>query len=480
MKINNNISAIVTNKQLLGTESSLTAAMERLSSGYKLNHAADNPAGMAISNKMRAQIRGLDQASRNASDGTSVLDTVDGALSEVTSMIQRMRELCVQAANGVYTDSELDSLQSEVASLREEVDRIATSTEFNTKSLLNGSQDAQVYPESANINDVSRLEVSQSVPEGDYKLEVTEPATQAEMELAGVTVNSLVGTNGTLIINDYSISINEEMTADEIYTQLRNGAQRAECNIEIAATELGENLKFSSTEYGVHADISVKYSTSDDSFKSVMDAAGIPDATDENATAMVSTGSNAVITLNTNTDESLFDTTATTEYDGNKITITDKNNFKMTMYLTPDLAAGTEIGLNVTQVGVMDLQIGANEGQKMQIRIPDMTAEAMYLDRLDVSTKHGARNGMAVLDGALERVNMVRSQMGAYTNRLDYTVNSLDETEENMESAISRLMDADMAAEMSEYTKYNVIEQAATSALAQANEIPSLALQLLQ
>ena len=156
MKINNNISAIITNKQLLGTESSLAATMERLSSGYKLNHAADNPSGMAISNKMRAQIRGLDQASRNASDGTSVLDTVDGALNEVTSMIQRMRELCVQAANGVYTDSELDSLNSEVTSLRSEIDRIATSTEFNTKSLLDGSQDAKVYADSDNIDNFSR------------------------------------------------------------------------------------------------------------------------------------------------------------------------------------------------------------------------------------------------------------------------------------------------------------------------------------
>ena len=479
MKINNNISAIITNKQLLGTESSLAATMERLSSGYKLNHAADNPSGMAISNKMRAQIRGLDQASRNASDGTSVLDTVDGALNEVTSMIQRMRELCVQAANGVYTDSELDSLNSEVTSLRSEIDRIATSTEFNTKSLLDGSQDAKVYADSDNIDDFSRAEVSSSVPEGNYAFSVTSPATRAEMEI-GVSVSSLVGKNGVLSVNEYGISIDENMTEEEIYAAIRNGAERGECVLETPGNAYGDNLKFKSVAYGVHADVSVSFTTTDDTFRSVMEGAGIPDSADDNATPLVNTGDNAVVTLNTNEDESLFKTSATVAYDGNKITITDNNNFQMTMLLKEELAAGTEVKCEVTQVGVMDLQVGANEGQKMQVRVPSMTADAMYLDRVDISTKHGAKNAMGILDDALNRVNAVRSQVGAYTNRLEYTVNSLDETEENMESAISRIMDADMAAEMTDYTKYNVIEQAATSALSQANELPSLALQILK
>lgn len=479
MKINNNISAIITNKQLLGTESSLAATMERLSSGYKLNHAADNPSGMAISNKMRAQIRGLDQASRNASDGTSVLDTVDGALNEVTSMIQRMRELCVQAANGVYTDSELDSLNSEVTSLRSEIDRIATSTEFNTKSLLDGSQDAKVYADSDNIDDFSRAEVSSNVPEGNYAFTVTSPATRAEMEI-GVSVSSLVGKNGVLSVNEYGISIGENMTEEEIYAAIRNGAERGECVLETPGNAYGDNLKFKSVAFGVHADVSVSFTTTDDTFRSVMEGAGIPDSTDENATPLVNTGDNAVVTLNTNEDESLFKKSATVAYDGNKITITDNNNFQMTMLLKEDLAAGTEVKCEVTQVGVMDLQVGANEGQKMQVRVPSMTADAMYLDRVNISTKHGAKNAMGILDDALNRVNAVRSQVGAYTNRLEYTVNSLDETEENMESAISRIMDADMAAEMTDYTKYNVIEQAATSALSQANELPSLALQILK
>ncbi|MCR4610461.1 MAG: flagellin, partial [Lachnospiraceae bacterium] len=145
MKINNNISALVTNRQLLRNEDYLAASMEKLASGLKINHAADNPSGMAISGKMRAQINGLDRASQNASDGVSVLQTADGALNEVTSMIQRMRELSVQAANGIVEQQDKEAIQSEISSLLEEVDRIATSTEFNTKTLLDGSLDTRVY-----------------------------------------------------------------------------------------------------------------------------------------------------------------------------------------------------------------------------------------------------------------------------------------------------------------------------------------------
>ena len=151
MKINNNISAVITNKQLLGTENNLSSSMEKLSSGLKLNHASDNPSGMAISNKMKAQIRGLDQASQNASDGTSVIQIVDGALGEVTDMLQRMRELAVQAANGTNSQKEKEACQLEIASLRDEVDRISETTEFNTKSLLDGSLDARVYADKKTV-----------------------------------------------------------------------------------------------------------------------------------------------------------------------------------------------------------------------------------------------------------------------------------------------------------------------------------------
>lgn len=479
MKINNNISAVITNKQLLGTESNLSASMERLSSGLKLNHASDNPAGMAISNKMKAQIRGLDQASRNSSDGTSVIQTVDGALGEVTDMLQRMRELAVQAENGVNSQKEKEACQLEIASLRDEVDRISQTTEFNTKSLLDGSLDARVYTDKENRDYVSRIYVSDQVAEGTYSLTVEKAATNAAFD-TGVKIDDLVGKNGILSINGYTVSIDDKMTKDQIYTALRDGAEIGECTI----SKIDEPLSFKSTAYGSHAQITLLQQSNDgDIF-----GAGVPNtAADPKADAVVAMGKNAEITLDA---DSAFDARATVSYEGNKVNITNTDGFQMSFLLEAGFekgfttAAGTVsagvINLEVTDIGIMDLQIGANEGQTMQVRIPATDVESLYLDDIDVTTIHGATKAMDRLDDAISKISQIRSQIGAYENRLDYTVTSLDETQENMTAALSRIEDVDMAEEMTEYTKYNVLQQAGTSVLAQANELPTQALQLLQ
>ena len=145
MRINNNISAVITNNQLLGTEESLADVMEKLSSGFNINHASDDPSGIAIAGRMQSQIDGLSQASDNGDDGISMLETAEGALNEVTSMLQRMRELCVQAANGTNSDSEKSSIQKEIDSLLAEIDRVSETTQFNTINLLDGSLDNRIY-----------------------------------------------------------------------------------------------------------------------------------------------------------------------------------------------------------------------------------------------------------------------------------------------------------------------------------------------
>lgn len=480
MKINNNISAVITNKQLLGTENNLSSSMEKLSSGLKLNHASDNPSGMAISNKMKAQIRGLDQASQNASDGTSVIQIVDGALGEVTDMLQRMRELAVQAANGTNSQKEKEACQLEIASLRDEVDRISETTEFNTKSLLDGSLDARVYADKENRDNISRIYVSDSVAEGTYSLIVDKAATNATYD-TGIQVDDLVGKNGQLSINGYTVKITDQMTKEEIYTALRDGAEIGECTI----SRIDKPLSFTSTAYGSHASVSlIQQSKDGDIF-----GAGIPNTqTNPDAKAVVTTGDNAEVTLDS--ANSAFDPRATVSYDGNKITITNTDGFNMSFLLEAGFEAGATtaagttttgvINLEVTDIGIMDLQIGANEGQTMQVRIPSTNVDSLYIDDIDVTTVNGPSKAMDRLDSAISTISQIRSQIGAYENRLDYTVGSLDETQENMESALSRIEDVDMAEEMTEYTKYNVLQQAGTSVLAQANELPTQALQLLQ
>lgn len=475
MRINNNISAVITNKQLLGTESSLAAAMERLSSGYKINHASDNPSGLAIANKMRAQIRGLDQASRNSADGTSVLQTVDGALSEVTDMLQRMRELAVQAANGVNSQTEKDAVQLEISSLREEVDRIAATTEFNTKSLLDGSLDARVYPDKASQENVSRLSVSDAVAEGTYKLTVEQAATQARYD-TGMTPTDLVGKNVNLTVNGYTVEIVSTMSEEAIKEAFRSGAEYADCAVEYADT--GE-ISIVSNKYGAHAEVEIsQFCKDEDVFADVPNFATAPEAK-----PWVDNGEDAKVTLDTT---SSFGQQATFAMEGNRLIITDRGGFRMDMLLASgyerDDANGIsgEITLDVTSIGILDLQVGANMGQSMPVRIPAMDVKSLYLDTINVSTVNGPLEAMDCLDEAITAVSRVRSQVGAFENRLEHTTASLDETEENITAAMSRIEDADMAEEMVEYTKYNVLEQAGTSALAQANELPELALQLLR
>jgi len=188
MKINHNMSAEIANKRLLASDRSLSSSIERLSTGLRINRASDDAAGMAISSKMKSQIRGLAQASRNASDGVSVLETADGALNEVHSMLQRMRELSVQAANETNMPDDLEAIQAEIASLRDEIDRISRDTEFNTKPLLDGTLDQRVYPDSRGIK---RMDISDSVMANMYSVNITADAEHAV--LAGGAVRRRSG-----------------------------------------------------------------------------------------------------------------------------------------------------------------------------------------------------------------------------------------------------------------------------------------------
>ena len=461
MKINNNISAVITNQQLLRTEDNLAASMERLSSGFKINHSKDDPSGMAISNKMKAQIDGLSQASQNASDGSSVLETADGALNEVHSMLQRMRELAVQAANDTNSQTDRESIQAEISNLKSEIDRISSTTEFNTKMLLDGSVGARCY-----ADNVSRIQTSEQVQAGPYEFTVTAAATRGEVSNTGaVTYPLTVG--GSVSINGASVELKPGMTHDEVIGALRDAAEMGNATIE----ENGSGFTIYSSAYGENA--SVLVTTSNEELR---DALHIPPV-DYQGSVNPSTGTDAEITMVKNSANSQFGSTATYAMDGNKVTFTDVGGFKMSMLLKPGYT-GT-IDVEVTDIGPMDLQIGSNEGQQMRVIIPPTDTENLYIDDMDVTTVNGASVAIDQADKAIAYISETRSSLGAYTNRLDYAVRSLDQTSENMESAISRLKDVDMALEMTDYTRYNVLSQAATSALSQANELPQMALQLL-
>ena len=471
MKINNNISAIISNKQLLRNEDALSKSMERLSSGFRINHASDDPSGLSISNKMNTQIQGLDRASRNSSDGMSVIDTADGAMQEITSMIQRMRELSVQAANDLNSLSDKEAIQVEVENLKSEVDRIASTTEFNTKSLLDGSLDNRVYTEH-----VTRVQTSEKVEDGKYLFKVETAATRATFDTQKTLPDTLQN-SGSVIFNGYEVSLEKGMTREEVYETLRKGAEIG--NAEIVG-EKDTNISYRSVDYGSDATLNVQVSNAELADELGIDMNGLNDKS--TTPGKIPKGANAQVTLD-RSDASQFKDhpQATVHYKGNKIVISDSNGFEMSMLLDAGYESSTDsITLDVTDIGPMALHIGANEGQQMTVKVAAMDTKSLYIDDLDLTKQGGPSKAISQLDDALAAVNKSRANLGAYYNRLEHTVASLDTTSENMNQAVSRIKDVDMATEMVEYTKDNVLQQAGTSALAQANELPQMALQLLQ
>lgn len=382
MRINYNVSAMLSNNALANNDNLLAQSLERLSSGLKINHAKDNPAGLAMAKRMNAQIEGLSKANDNANDGISVIETADGAMTEISEMLQRMNELAIKAANGPMSDSDRETVQDEVSQLKEEVARISETLEFNGQKLLNGEFELKGYV--YGDLDVKVSEYSKEVPAKKYT--INEISIEKEM-------------------------INGEETGNYIVTKL----------------DIGNEFP-----------------------------AG--------ATAQVSKD--------------------------NLLTIKGANGFEMTLDLSKiDLEKSLEnqtdvtiqnLTVDITGIGAMRLQVGANEGQVLAVEIPAISLRNMGIENLDVSTKEGALKGIGDIDKAVKYVSDVRGRLGAYQNRLESTVNSLDVTSENMTAAYSRIMDIDMAEEMTNYSTYQVLTQAGTSMLAQANQRPSQVLQLLQ
>lgn len=381
MKVNYNISAMLANNSLKVNDNKLTASLQRLSSGYKINSAKDNAAGLAISRRMNAQLKGLRAANQDAKDGVAVVEIADGALSECHDILQRMNELCVKSANGTLSNEDRTAIQSEVSSLAQELERIGQTTEYNGLPLLDGSFDYKGYVE--NNNEVKVKYYSDAVPFGNYTM----------------TVNTPVAGSETYTVDMTNIGTGDARTLEG---KFENGQL-------IAKGEDGYEIR---------------------------------------------------LELRTGWDA------------------------------TPNLQ------VNLTGYGAMTMQVGANEGQVVDIRIPELSLLNLGIGDTegnlaitlgpvgieDPSVDYQTKS-MEAIDKVAEAINFVssmRSRLGAYQNRLEHTQNNLSVSEENVTAAYSRIMDTDMAEEMANYSNLSVITQAATSILAQANERPSQLLQLLQ
>lgn len=460
MRINHNISALKSSNQLAKTNKGLDKSLEKLSSGFRINRAADDAAGMAISQKMKTQIAALEQASRNAADGISVIQTAEGALTEVGSMLQRMRELSVQAANGTNTEEDRAAIQAEITQLNEEIQRISDTTEFNTKILLNGNIDRKSY---SNNSSVKIIEMSDSVADINYSITVKKDAEQAIVTGTGGTMTDPKGTigaenGGTININGVDVKIEDTDTIEQAYEKIRNACSISNIDVEIK----NDSLTFTSKGFGSDESIDI---LCDNSKLSAIFGIGINESKQ---------GIDAEIELGDG-----FNSTATKSYDGKLVTVTDSNNFSMTFEIEPGIKDVT-VNVTILDAGPMELQIGANKGQTMDVRIPKVNPETLGIKDVNIGTEAGAQAAISAYDSAITQVTAIRAKLGAYQNRLEHSISNLDVTSENMTEALSRIEDVDMAKEMANYTQKNVLSQAGTSMLAQANQRPQTILTLLQ
>ncbi|WP_373471075.1 flagellin N-terminal helical domain-containing protein [Carnobacterium alterfunditum] len=355
MRINTNTAAMNTYSNLTSANASKSGSLAKLSSGLRINKAGDDAAGLAISEKMKNQISGMTQASRNAQDGISLIQTAEGALGETHSILNRMRDLTVQSANDTNTADDKTAIQSEINSLTEEIDRIAGDTQFNTKGLLNGD---------------------------------------------------------------------EVLVAEDLKTT-------------IATTDIA-------------------------------DAAGLSAM---NA-AILDIDSSATLTADTDT-VAAFQSLSEKDQ-GTVIAAYNKADTS-----TAPIDASLHVGTDEVKGTSFKFQIGANAGENISVSIADMTKTGLGIDGIDV-VNGNTDELLGKLDDAISSVSSQRANLGAVQNRLDHTVSNLATTKENLSEANSRITDVDMAEEMMSFTKSNILSQASTSMLAQANQMPQSVLSLLQ
>lgn len=560
MRIQHNISALNTHRNLNFTNTNANKALEKLSSGYKINRAGDDAAGLAISEKMRGQIRGLNMATKNAQDSISLIQTAEGALNEVHALLQRGRELSVQASNDTNVEQDREALQKEITQINDEINRIGGDTEFNTQKLLQGKA-VNVIDEAA-LNEFSgklknyMLKTAEDLVQSGYGLglgaqskeiavtfeakdngnslawvsswvdDTTGIAQRWEMTfdtkdvLGGMSDDEIEGTVAHEMVHavmsasgiNWADAKNPKWFKEGTAEYLTGGDGRA--NADISRVSLQNVLNLVNTTDEASQSTSEFYSSSylatsylDDYIRT--NAAG-KDLSDvlgkmKDGTSSLEEAVNSVIGGTSFTLTSFYadfkGTNGQTFVNGLDLSETDGNgsilNRKTGSIVTDAnlMDAGVANPLDATSgfkyqfdakesiqansVDQLTFHIGANSGQNVKLTLPNISTDELSLNGVDIKTQTGADSAIKTFDDAIKSVSDARSYLGAMQNRLEHTINNLGATSENLTAAESRIRDTDMASEMMNFTKQNILMQAAQSMLAQANQQPQGVLQLL-
>jgi flagellin len=476
MRINNNVMALNAHRQLAVNQSNAAKSMERLSSGMRINRAGDDAAGLAISEKMRGQIRGLKQAQRNAQDGISLIQTAEGALNEIHAILQRMRELAVQSSTDTNTPEDRLEIQKEIDQLATEITRISTDTEFNTQNLLGGQFKAKFH---IGANQGQNVDLAINAMDSDALgvagTESAEMGSQSVSVVAATDTGSgfADGTYNVVEVGDFKGLVPEASDLVQNATHYlvnSNNEVVGSSNGGIVFRALGDDKSATVTFTGVSSGEITKVTISGKGTKAV----GTVAITGDNN--KLETGTYEVVDLK---DHATYGSSGSVfglkDASGNIVALGYKEGTEGNTKATTLEEVDRWVDVNDTTKSLLSHTAGINidDGLKVGSKIT-VTGSG-----IDVSSQTSADKAIKTINDALETVSAERSKLGAMQNRLEHTIANLGTSAENLQAAESRIRDLDMAEEIMAFTKNNILQQAATAMLAQANMAPQSVLQLL-
>lgn len=493
MKISYNAPAMRASNALNASDSKVSKSLQRLSSGLKVTASKDNPSGYAIGRRMNTQIVGIGTATQSSNNGISVIETADGALTEVHEMLQRMNELAVKGETGTLTTGDRMTLEAEVKQLKAEITRISTDTQFNGQTLLDGTFDLRGYTNNhkvkvdyyadevtAKVYSISGLNIAY---DKDGKIDKDKTVIELGPEFPeGVEISETTKTKITLtgpLDFKMTLEIPKDKDGNPVAGNLIESKQITIQTPPATTAPVGAAYTYSFNTTSNEWEASLDEKATKDSFAAIIGQGDIPadaqidviagDGTAANPDKVLITSGNGLRMEIPFTNRPASSTT-----EPNPKTVIPNDISGQPQDATVDLL------IDITGIGAMDTQTGANEGQQLAIRIPEISLNRMDMEDLKMTSIEECADANGTIRKAILYVSDARSRLGAYQNRLEHTINNLDVSNENMTSSYSRIMDVDMAEEMTNYTTEQVISQAAVSMLAQANERPSQVLQLLQ
>ena len=491
--INSNISSLTAQRNLTKSQSSLATSMQRLSSGLRINSAKDDAAGMAISDRMTSQIRGLNQAARNANDGISLAQTAEGAMGAAGDILQRVRELAVQSANASNSAGDRQALQQEVGQLVAELDRIAQNTEFNGQKVLDGTFGTAQFQVGANANQTivaatANLRTSVYGNNQNAATNGAGVAAQATQATAAATTNGV--TAGTLSVSGYigtgsiaiAVSATAKATADQINAVSASTGVTASARTEV---RLGGTFATGAYSLSLLGDNATAVTAS----FTITSASG----TDRLSAAVAAINDQSAKTGITATLDTAGSSVILTNSTGNNIVVGKTLGQAAAVTVGKYDASSTLVGAAVSLASAATAEFVNSGGyivlDSQKSFATDVTTSNQFTDagstlqtvaNLDVTTFTNATNALKTVDSALAFISSERAKLGALQSRFETATASLHVTSENLAASRSRIQDADFAAETANLSRAQILQQAGTAMVAQANQVPQTVLQLLK